>query len=257
MTPRWIVFHLLVIGGCVAMLSAARWQLERLDARQDFNAIVEDRTADPPSPLAEVLTRDGDLEWTPVILRGRWLPENQVFIVNRSQGGVAGRNIVTPVLTDDGRVVAVTRGFLALSAPVPELDTGDVTIAGLLRTSETRGFAQARDPEEGRLSELQRLDLDRLARQLPPEFADALVPWSVSLERSDPAQPPTLVPIPRPELSEGPHLSYAIQWLLFTLCAMIGWGFAMSRSIRTARRRATAPAVPPSPEFVSTAPEPD
>ena len=253
LSPRWLLFHLIVLAGSVGMIAAGLWQLDRLDHRRAFNETVEARTARAPVPLAETLGSGGDQEWTPVVVSGSWLNEHQVLVVNRSQGGVAGRNIVTPVLTSEGRVVAVTRGFLALSAPLPELDQGEVVLRGLLRSSETRGFGGVSDPEQGRLEELQRLDLDRLARQLPPELAAALVPWSVALEASDPAQPASVVPVARPELSEGPHLSYAIQWFFFTLCVLIGWGFAMSRSLRTARRRALPTPDRPSSDLVGSA----
>ena len=32
-----------------------------------------------------------------------------------------------------------------------------------------------------------------------------------------------VIPIPLPVISNGPHLSYAIQWILFALLLPIGW----------------------------------
>jgi cytochrome oxidase assembly protein ShyY1 len=244
LTPRWLGFHALVATGAVVMVYLGFWQLDRLDARQAFNATVVARTEQAPRPLADVLNQaaDGaDVEWTPVYAEGRWLIDEQVLVINRSQGGVAGRNVVTPLETADGTVIAVTRGFIALTQQPPGVPTDTAQIRGLLRPSEQRGFGGVSDPATGRLAELQRLDLDRLAVQLPAEVADRLAPWSLTLEASDPPQPAPLVAAPRPELGEGPHLSYAVQWFVFALCVAIGWVFAMNRSIRSHRRSRPSP----------------
>ncbi len=42
-------------------------------------------------------------------------------------------------------------------------------------------------------------------------------------------------PVPPPELSEGPHLSYAMQWFIFAAAVVVGWVLAVRRSIRTRR----------------------
>jgi len=45
-------------------------------------------------------------------------------------------------------------------------------------------------------------------------------------------------PVPLPTLDEGPHLSYAGQWLLFTLLAGLGWGALVRRHGKLARQQA-------------------
>jgi surfeit locus 1 family protein len=50
----------------------------------------------------------------------------------------------------------------------------------------------------------------------------------VLLRRSDSATP-LLQPVPLPERSDGPHLSYAIQWFAFALIALAG-SVALARS---------------------------
>ena len=44
------------------------------------------------------------------------------------------------------------------------------------------------------------------------------------------------VPVPAPELGEGPHLSYAVQWFIFAVCVAVGWVFAVRRSIGAGTR---------------------
>lgn len=234
--PRWLAFHLIVAAAIVLMVNLALWQLDRLDDRRAFNDRVSARIDRQPVPLDDALppgtpVDPDDWEWTPVVATGTYLADEQVVVVNRSQDGVAGQNVVTPLRVDDGRLVLVNRGFVSLTADVPTPPSGEVSVRGILRLSQERGFGGARDPAEGRLTELQRLDVNRLARQLDGD----VVPLWLSLELSDPDQGPFPAPLPRPALSSGPHLSYAVQWAIFAVCVAIGWVFAVRRSARTYR----------------------
>jgi cytochrome oxidase assembly protein ShyY1 len=53
---------------------------------------------------------------------------------------------------------------------------------------------------------------------------------------ASPADDPMLQSVPLPELGEGSHLSYAIQWIIFAVCVAVGWILAVRRSIRTRAR---------------------
>ena len=113
-SPRWLGFHLLVIVGIVTMVNLGFWQLRRLDERKAFNAQVSERIADPPAPLDDVLTAGTDpdsVEWRSVTARGTYLPDEQFVVVNRSQDGIGGTMVVTPMQLADGRLLLVERGF--------------------------------------------------------------------------------------------------------------------------------------------------
>jgi cytochrome oxidase assembly protein ShyY1 len=64
---------------------------------------------------------------------------------------------------------------------------------------------------------------------------------------SDPAEAaaapgtPQLVPLGVPEPSEGPHLSYAVQWFTFTVIAAGGYLVLLRHVARDRGRWATAP----------------
>lgn len=242
--PKWIGFHLLVAGAMVAMVNLGLWQLRRLDQRRDFNAVVEARYDATPVPIGDLLTAGtdpDDVEWRPVTTAGEYLPGDGVRIVNRSQSGRAGDNLVVPLRLDDGRLLLVNRGFVPIEADAPAPPGGHVAVTGRLHPSETRRLGQLSDPEQGRLTEAQRIDIERLAPQLPGEP----VPMYLDLIES---QPPDATPFPepiaRPELGEGPHLSYAVQWFLFTVAVGVGWVLAVRHSLRArqvaARRSASS-----------------
>jgi len=252
--PRWLAFHLLVLVGVVVMINLGFWQLRRLDERQQFNSQVTSRIDLPILPLNDVLTAStdpDDVEWRPVRARGTYLPGEQIIVVNRSQSGRAGDMVVTPLALDDGSVLLVERGFVPLgsteTAPAP---AGEVEVVGRLRASQQRRRGGLTDPPTGALTEAQRLDIERLADQLPGRP----VPMYLELVGSDPAEiGPYPEPVAPPKLDDGPHLSYAVQWFIFAMCAAVGWVLAVRRSI-SARRGSRPVAAAPTTAMPGPAP---
>ncbi|MCU0260117.1 MAG: SURF1 family protein [Ilumatobacteraceae bacterium] len=253
--PRWIAFHVLCLAAVVAMVNLGLWQLDRLDARREFNAVVEARFDQPPLPLDELLASGSpdEVEWRPATVSGVYEPEGQILVVNRSQNGRAGDNVVTPLVLADGRVVLVNRGFVPLGTDAPPPPDGEVSVVGRVRPAEERRRGQLTDATEGRLTEVQRIDLDRLAPQLPGEP----VPAYLDLIESTPPEPEGLPEaLPVPDLSEGPHLSYAVQWFIFATCVVVGWVLAVRHSVRQRRRGAPLSATPPTADPGGAAHEP-
>ena len=248
--PKWIGFHLLVVAGIVTMVNLGFWQLRRLDDRREFNAAVEARYDAPPVGLDTLVgDRDdpdddalGDVVWRPVTAAGTYDDAGSFRVVNRSQGGRAGENVVTPLQLGDGRTLLVNRGFVPLDEPVPAPPTGAVEIVGRLRETQRRGTGQLSDPADGPLDVVQRVDIARLAEQ----FGGNVVPMYVDLLESS---PPDGTPYPEavqpPSLDEGSHLSYAVQWLIFSVAVGVGWVLAVRRSVATRRRAAATPAPTP------------
>ncbi len=247
-TPKWLAFHLLVVIAVVTMVNLGFWQLRRLDERKEFNATVESRYDEPPVALDELLTPStetdtyDDLEWRPVTASGTYLPEETIVIVNRSQNGAAGRNVVVPLLLGDGDLVLINRGFVPLSiAELPPVPAVDVDIVGHLRESQERRTGQLSDPAEGDLAEAQRVDIERLAPQLPGD----VLPMYLDLATSDPPEEPNYPqPVATPDLSERNHLSYAFQWFIFSIAVAIGWVLAVRKSISNHRRPPRTPGIP-------------
>src|SRR4051812_40257293 len=186
-TPRWIGFHLLVIVFIVTMVNLGFWQLRRLDERKAFNAQLESRMKHSPAPLDDVLTVGADpasVEWRQVTATGTYLPQETFSVVNRSQDGIGGTMVVTPLRLAAGRLRLVGRGFEPATTAAAAPPSGTVGVLGRLRPSERRRTGQLSDPAAGVLKEAQRLDIARLAPQLsgPP------VPMFIELISSRPAE---------------------------------------------------------------------
>jgi cytochrome oxidase assembly protein ShyY1 len=251
-TPRWIAFHILVVVLIVVMITLALWQLRRLDERQSFNQQVRTRTAAPAQPYDTVIppgtTVDGarPQEWKTVTATGTFDPAAQVLIRNRSLDGAPGFHVVTPLRRADGTAVLVLRGWVPLTTSnstvpdVPPPPAGTATVTGRVRPTQNPGALAARDPATGILSTLARVDIPRIQQQTPYPVAPAYVEMTSS-SPAPPASLPALVPLP--ELDDGPHLSYAVQWCIFSACAVIGWVLVVQKSAK-ARDQAAAKAEP-------------
>ena len=227
--PKWIATHILAIALIVLMVNLGQWQLNRHNERKDFNATLVQRFDAPIQPLETLLqsAKPEDIEWMPAAITGTYLQGEDISMVNVSQNGVAGYNAVTPMLLEDGMVVLVNRGFMPLASEFPPAPSGEVSLLGRVRASSERRTGTVSDPATGELTEVQRIDIDRLQQQIDGE----LVPVYVQLLKSTPAEAPTLSTIVDPDFSNGPHLSYTVQWLFFSLCAAGGWVVLVRREL--------------------------
>jgi cytochrome oxidase assembly protein ShyY1 len=239
------VLHLVYAALVLGMVSAGFWQLRRLDERRDHNRLLEERAAaatidvaaelDPTAGAADVEA----LEWRTAEARGRYVLEDEVLVRSRSFDGAPGAWVLTPLRTAAGTALVVNRGWVPASGP-PTLPpgaaapTGEVVVRGLLVGGEQRGRFGPTDPADGRLPTLARADLDRLQQQV----GDDLYPLYLRLEQQAPAPGGFPVPLPQPERDEGPHLSYAGQWFLFTAVALVGYPLLLRRSARQRGERA-------------------
>ncbi|HKA05565.1 MAG TPA: SURF1 family protein [Acidimicrobiales bacterium] len=257
-TPRWIAFSVLVLVLIIVMINLALWQLRRLDERRAFNDSVRTRSAAAAQPYDTVVapgtTIDGarPQEWKTVTATGTFDTGAQVLIRNRSLDGAPGYHVVTPLKRPDGTAILVLRGWVPLTTSssttpeVPPPPAGIVTVTGRVRPTQNPGALAHRDPATGVLTSLARVDIPRMQEQTPYPLA----PTYVEMTASNPASPtalPTLVPLP--ELDDGPHLGYAVQWCIFSACAVIGWVLVVRKSAKAREQAAAKAAQAGTPPF--------
>jgi len=232
--PKWILFHVLCLALVVTMVNLALWQIRRLHQREDFNSTVRSHSNQPVAPIADVLTQGvepGSVEWRRVTVTGTYLAARQVVVENLSQDGEAGRNVVDPIELSDGSVLIVNRGFVPGTDAVPAPPGGTVTLVGQLRRSDVRRTGQPTDASGVALTQIRRIDIPLLTAQLG---GGALVqPMYLQLLTSTPAEGKYPANVAQPVLDNGPHLSYTIQWFVFSLCVIVGWVLAIRRSMAT------------------------
>jgi cytochrome oxidase assembly protein ShyY1 len=231
--PAWLLSHVLVVGLLIVTANLGFWQLRRLDARRDYNAVVAARADEPVVDLATAfgaLKRGGtpeDLRHMRVAVSGTWA-DGQVYLANRSMDGVPGVHVVSLLLIDrihPNLGVVVDRGFVhrglflegdsAAWAPA----TADVDLVGSLDVSRTG--------ELGSGAEVDRIDLDALAER----WGTNLAPMWIRSAADGPSGIPVAAPVE--DLGAGSHFSYAVQWFVFTLIGLGGYPLVL---VRLARR---------------------
>ena len=231
-SPGWVASHLFAVAMVVLMVNLGFWQLRRLDERQADNAAIASSMSQTPVDIAEHLDGSGRVpEYTEVSATGTYRADAEVRIGNRSSGGQPGYWLATPLELEDGRAVAVVRGWISRRV-VAGLDdrsaappVGSVTVVGLAFGSVGGGRVAVTDP--GETPEISRMDLDRFTEVSGTDVQDA---W-IRLRSQTPRQPEGLpVPVPDPDLSDGPHLSYAFQWFFFSAGAVVVYGLILRRA---------------------------
>jgi surfeit locus 1 family protein len=239
--PRWILSHLLVLLLVIVMINLGFWQLRRLHERRTYNASVRANESQAPQPVDDVLHAGDpvsvghDLNFRRVTATGTYDTSNEIIVRARSLDETPGVWALTPLRLADGTGVVVLRGFLPSQGTlerVPadaEPPSDQVSVTGLVQETQTRGAFGPTDPAGGHLATMARADVARIAKQLPYP----ILPAYVQLQTQQPAQPgPQPKVLPEPVLDEGPHLSYAIQWFIFTTIAIVGYPLILRRKAR-------------------------
>ena len=223
MNRRIIAFVVLAIGLAVLFVRLGFWQLDRLAQRRARNAEVARELARPPIPI-EQLTDTGLRR---VTVSGLPDYEHEIVITGRSHDGSPGVFIVTPVrITGTHPAVLVNRGWVY----APDAATVDLTKWRESRTTFS-GYRQPLRSQTDRTTIKGRKVHDltqQAARQLVPYPVIGLVISQDSVSAAGPVR------LPMPALSNGPHLSYAIQWFSFAIIALVGAAIVAVRSARGA-----------------------
>ncbi len=233
---RWGGYLALVVVFAVACGLLSWWQWSR---RAEAVAEIERVTANydaAPVAIDDVLPDldawDVDDRWRPVRLTGEYLADAQLLVRNRPYDGASGFEVLVPFRLDDGRVFVVDRGWLpvgsTIDAPdsVPSPPTGQVTVVVRLKPGEPE--LPGRSAPEGQLATIHLPSVAALTG--PRTFTGAYG----LLASEDPAPGDTRpAAAKKPAADEGPHLSYALQWIAFGVLAFVAlfWAFRRERRI--------------------------
>ena len=229
--PKWMAFHLLIVVMVVVMINLALWQVNRLSQRNDFNDQVRINQRADTRPLDDVLTTDADpktIEWLPVTATGTYLADEELTLVNISQFGTAGVDAISVLVLDDGTRILVNRGFIPLADEVPAPPAEEQTVVGYLRQSAKHRSGSIDNNAEGELTEIIRIDIPRIDDQVEGDLASMYI-QSMTETNSAP------YPVAAPTLTGGSHLSYAIQWSIFSICAIAGWVLVVRKALAKKR----------------------
>ena len=198
---------------------AAQWQYHRGVDRHARNTLIVEQSQLPAVELNQLTGNVDSFEWRTISIQGSFDDKNQILLRNRYNEGVYGFEQLT-LFVFDQRKIWVDRGWIKAgsNATIPpqlqQTNDNSVRITGRLRLDSSlpqgKFFAVSNNAQRDLVSQLDA----RKGIQTEDFYVDLI---SVS----DTAMNPD-VPVELPELSDGPHLAYALQWIFFAALVIYG-----------------------------------
>ena len=219
---KWWWVTLLVLALMLLLARLGFWQFDRLEERRVENVALA-AALDANSVLLNDVTFSGDLaSWKDrlVVAEGEYDLDNQFALIVQSWQGMAGLHLITPLVLADGKTaVLIDRGWIPDEQRDPQFwsqydETGLVSVDGYIALSQVISRGTAESAPSGPSQEWYRVDI----ASIQPQISYDLLP--VYVIQSPPPEGNVAVPFNEArnvEISEGNHMSYAIQWFIFSI----------------------------------------
>jgi cytochrome oxidase assembly protein ShyY1 len=227
LSRRWIVFALVVAALAYATWWLGGWQFRRLDDRKADNAVVRANEHREVVPVGAVLSTDRGPaesdEWRVVSATGTYDPDQTVVVRYRTRDGAQGIDVVVPLVTADGTALLVDRGWLETNpsgadrGDIPEPPEGEVEVTGYVRDNGSGDSTRVSDLSTRAIS----------SDEIGPAIGRPVYGGFVELRSEDPEPATALEPVELPELDNGPHFFYGLQWWFFGVLAVFGFFYLL------------------------------
>jgi surfeit locus 1 family protein len=169
------------------------------------------------------------MQYRSVLVRGVYDFDQQVGLLNQVWSDQIGVDLLTPLhISGTDQTVLVDRGWTLLSdfkagSLAQYNETGEVSVQGVILDSQTHpSLGRMQDPPfdpSRRTNSFYIVNTQRIGQ----EMAHSVLPIYIQ-QMPDPARAgPPYRKVFSMVLSDGPHLSYAIQWFCFALILGIGY----------------------------------
>ncbi len=245
LSRRWILFALVVAAMAYGCYLLGQWQFHRLHDRKATNAQITRNLKAPPVPVDQVMAVDRPVaqrrEWRRVTATGTYLPDQTVIVRYQTRDGESGVDVVTPLRTSAHAAVLVDRGWMSTGntgarPDVPAAPSGTVTVVGWVRADAEGDAAIVTDGSTRAIS----------SREIAHGMPVPLYGGFVDAEQQTPPPRHPLVPAEQPDLGNGPHFFYGLQWWFFGVLAVFGfcylaWDERRKRIAQTQSERSMPP----------------
>lgn len=224
LSRRWLGLAVVVAVLATLCVQLGRWQLSKLEDRKATNVTTAANMDAPPVPWTQVMQSGRapaaeDL-YRRVQVTGTYDPSEQATVKYQTRDQGPGVDVVTPLVTADGTAVLVDRGWLGTDNTPDQVDvplppTGTVTVTGWL-LADSGADRSATTPTDG---QVRAVSSEGFASELSYPVAGGHL---ALLDQTPPSAVELAPPVP-PDLGQGPHFFYGLQWFFFGLLAVVGW----------------------------------
>jgi cytochrome oxidase assembly protein ShyY1 len=215
--PRWIALTLILLFLIYLFIRLSDWQFDRYDQRINRNESTNTALSLAPKKIDSTSQLSNMKQWEKIELTGNYLNDQSKLVRKQYLENSLGFWVITPLKIENGENILVNRGWIPIGTSastnqiIPPAPVGIVNLEGYLQPYN-ESIAQ---PKDLPLNQVNTIDHKYFGIDVASDFY-------VQLEKSSPMENQVAI-IPLPELTNGPHLSYAIQWILFALLLPIGW----------------------------------
>jgi len=225
-TRRWIGFTAIVVISIVGFGLLSQWQWNRANEQRTERLAISDAQV-----LLDVDSVNDLAEFSRVSVRGTFDDQDTALVRQRPQDGGNGYWVMTPLDTSLGTRIWVIRGWVGASTIATEVPTvplapaGTTVVNGALRNFEAP-LTEVYGLPRGVIAKMSREEL------VTPGATHSVENRVVQLITSTPSDSEMVI-VPLPEVDEVQNVSYAVQWILFALVAIIGWFIFLRREAKT------------------------
>ena len=232
---RRVIATVLALGTAGVCVRLGLWQIDRHEQRKASNAVIAARIEQDTVVLRSADLPDS-MEYRMIRAVGVFDRSREIVEQGRAVNGMPAVYVATPLVTPEGFAVLVERGW----APSASARSVDLVALREPDTSHVEGMLLRLDGGSVPSDTSWPLYVRRADPVvLQPLFPYPLAPLVLRRTILPPGAPAGLRPAPLPQLTAGPHLSYALQWFAFAMIAVIGPLIAAGVFTKRARPRNT------------------
>ena len=243
---RWFGWLALVVVFSIACVYLSNWQFNRREEALVAMQQLAQNYDSPAVPIQQLATLDTFAkanEWRKVELVGKYLVDKSVLVRNRPLNGQPGFLQVVPFELSDGTVIAVERGWVAagdqyqVPERVPLPADATQTVIGRTRASEPSLNRTAPPGQLATINIEALVSSTQIEQKIYNKLYVRMASESLAGESLSGVDAPKK--LDKPQLGEGNHLSYALQWILFALmsAAALFWGIKKEREALSGKKR--------------------
>lgn len=212
-------------------ISAGSWQWNKAALKAERQQQLDSRGAQSALAIPATLADPEILNYRKVVVQGRYEPEFQILIDNRTHNGQAGYHVVTPLRIEGSNIrLLVNRGWIPApgdrqQTPSIETPAGIVQLGGMAVVPPARFFSLgsgSRSADPGWQTIWQNLDLERYGKTV----AFPIQPVVLQLDPPGTAAEADggfVREWRRPDERRFVNVGYALQWWAFAATTFALW----------------------------------